>query len=400
MKINYVKRGNYVCKPGRVSLRYAFLLLIAFSSFCPVLFAQSTKQADWELGPFVKVDKVNPIMGALETTTFLSPISNKLIKWEEKDVFNPTALVKDGKAYLLYRAEDKVGKLAGTSRIGLAYSTDGLHFTRESKPVFYPDNDAFKKYEWEGGTEDPRVVQDAAGTYYMTYSAWEGTNSYMSIASSKDLRKWTKHGPVFAKAAGGKYLKVWAKSGAIVSKLVGSKMVAQKINGKYWMYWGDTHIFLATSADLVNWTPVAYQPGEKRNEKVQSIYLDIKPVFGPRDGKFDSDLVEPGPAPMITDKGILLIYNSRNSENKAKSDSSLAPATYSAGQILLDKNDPSKVLERCENYFITPDKDFEINGQVNRVCFVEGLIYYKNNWFLYYGTADSKIAVAVFNPTL
>jgi predicted GH43/DUF377 family glycosyl hydrolase len=99
---------------------------------------------------------------------------------------------------------------------------------------------------------------------------------------------------------------------------------------------------------------------------------------------------------MITKKGILMIYNSRNNERNG--DPALAHGTYSAGQILLDSNDPTKVLQRSENYFITPDRDFEINGQVNRVCFVEGLVYFKNKWFLYYGTADSKIAVARYDP--
>jgi predicted GH43/DUF377 family glycosyl hydrolase len=351
---------------------------------------------NWQLGPFVKVDEVNPILGPKSSTEFLCPVRKTPVKWEEKDVFNPAAVVQNGKVVLLYRAEDKVGKFAGTSRIGIAYSADGVNFKREATPVLYPAEDVFKQYEWEGGCEDPRVVQDANGTYYMTYSAWEGTNSYMSIATSKDLKTWIKHGPVFRKAAGGKYLKVWAKSGAIVSKLVGDKMVAQKINGKYWMYWGDTHIFLATSEDLINWTPVTYNQGETRDQTVRPMYGDIKPIFGPRKGKFDSDLVEPGPAPMITKKGILMIYNSRNNERNG--DPALAHGTYSAGQILLDSNDPTKVLQRSENYFITPDRDFEINGQVNRVCFVEGLVYFKNKWFLYYGTADSKIAVARYDP--
>ena len=354
------------------------------------------KEANWQLGPFEKVDEANPILGPNEAATFFCPVRKENIHWEAKDVFNPSAVVIDGKVALLYRAEDKVGKYAGTSRIGLALSSDGINFKREPEPVLYPAADAFKKYEWEGGCEDPRVVQDANGTYYMTYSAWEGTNSYMSIASSKDLRNWTKYGPVFRKALGGKYEHVWVKSGAIVTKRVGSKMIAQKIKGKYWMYWGDTHVFLATSTDLVNWTPVEYEAGERRDETVRAMYKDIKPVFGPRKGKFDSDLVEPGPAPMITDKGILFIYNSRNSERYG--DPKLAPGTYSAGQILLDKNNPSKVISRADNYFMTPDRDFEINGQVNRVCFVEGLVYFNNKWFLYYGTADSKIAVAEYNP--
>ena len=120
---------------------------------------------------------------------------------------------------------------------------------------------------------------------------------------------------------------------------------------------------------------------------------EIKIVFGPRAKKFDSDLVEPGPPAMITDKGILLIYNSRNVPSIG--DSSLAEGTYAAGQILLDSSNPLKVVERMDGYFMKPDKPYELTGQVNHVCFLEGLAFFNNRWFLYYGTADSKIAVAV-----
>jgi predicted GH43/DUF377 family glycosyl hydrolase len=147
------------------------------------------------------------------------------------------------------------------------------------------------------------------------------------------------------------------------------------------MYWGDTDIFLAISDDLVKWFPVVDDKGK------------IKTIFGPRPKKFDSDLVEPGPPAMFTDKGIVLIYNSRNVPSKG--DTSLVEGTYTASQILFDKNDPTKVIDRMDSYFMKPDKPYEITGQVNHVCFVEGLVQYKGKCFLYYGTADSKIAVAV-----
>ena len=72
--------------------------------------------------------------------------------------------------------------------------------------------------------------------------------------------------------------------------------------------------------------------------------------------------------------------------------------TYAAGQALFDSIQPYKLKDRTNNYFIHPDKPYEKNGEVNEVCFVEGLVYFKNKWFLYYGTADSKIAVAIAIP--
>ena len=351
-----------------------------------------SQEKPWMLAPFTKVDSANPILtpGNLK---FQDPILKKQVAWEEKYVFNPAAMVRNGKVYLLYRAEDTVQKFAGVSRIGLAESSDGIHFTRRSSPVLYPTNDAFKKYEWEGGCEDPRIVEDDKGTYYMTYTAYDGTTARLFVASSRDLINWKKHGSVFAKAENGKYINYWSKSGAIVAKRTGNKIIATKINGKYWMYWGESNIYLATSPNLIDWTPILEtDPAKKQYDSLRH-YEAFKIAFGPRKGKFDSQLVEPGPPAMLTDKGIIFIYNSRNSPEYG--DTTLAAGTYSAGQILADKSDPFKIIDRSESNFFTPDKPYEITGQVNNVCFLEGLVYFKNKWFLYYGTADEQIAVAV-----
>jgi beta-1,2-mannosidase len=336
---------------------------------------------NWVIEPFIKTDEANPVLLPDSNSLFTCPVRKSQVKWEEKDVFNPAAVVRHDTIFLLYRAEDMIGKFAGTSRIGLAWSLDGLHFSKHPVPVLYPDNDSSKKYEWEGGCEDPRIAEDETGKYYLTYTAYDGDKARLLIASSTDLYHWTKHGHAFNNAYNGKYVNEWSKSGAIVCNYENGKAIANKINGKYWMYWGDTDIFLASSNDLINWMPVENSEGK------------LVSVFGPRKGMFDSDLVEPGPAAMLTDRGIVLIYNSRNVP--AKGDTTLAEGTYTVSQILLDKNDPSKVVDRMNTWFMKPEKDYEITGQVNYVCFAEGLVNYKNNWFLYYGTADSKIAVAV-----
>ncbi|HRI22189.1 MAG TPA: glycoside hydrolase family 130 protein [Panacibacter sp.] len=357
--------------------------------------AINNESTDWALLGFTKADSVNPILQP-GNNSFTDPVWKRKILWEQKDVFNPAIVVKGDSVYMLYRAQDTVGKPGGTSRVGLAVSSDGFHFTRYVSPVLYPDNDAYKKYEWEGGCEDPRVVEDSAGTYYMTYTAYDGTIARLLVATSKDLRHWTKQGPVFAKAYNGKYIDKWSKSGSVVSSYKNGKIIATKINGKYRMYWGDQFIWAATSDDLINWYPVEMEPGEKPPVELKGAALtmpDLKIVIATRSKKFDSDLVESGPPAMLTDKGILLIYNSRNITSAG--DTSLAEGTYAAGQVLLDRHDPAKTLQRLNNYFIKPDKDYEFTGQVNQVCFLEGMAQFKGKWFLYYGTADSKIAVAV-----
>src|SRR5690606_19465026 len=106
-------------------------------------------------------------------------------------------------------------------------------------------------------------------------------------------------------------------------------------------------------------------------------------------GFFDSRLVEPGPFALLRDEGVLLIYNGSNAANF--NDTTMPKFTYSAGQALFDKNNPYKLLDRTDTNFIHPDKHYEKIGEVNEVCFVEGLVYFNNQWILYYGTADSKI---------
>jgi predicted GH43/DUF377 family glycosyl hydrolase len=351
--------------------------------------------AEWALLPFTKVDSANPVLTP-GTGRFTDPILLKEVAWEEKDVFNPAVAVKGDTLFLLYRAQDKTGHPAGTSRIGLAMSFDGLHFTRSATPVLNPDADAWQKLEWEGGCEDPRLVEDEKGTYYMTYTAFDGHQARLLIATSTDLRHWTKHGGVFATAYHGKYKDLWSKSGSIVSRYENGRIIATRVAGKYWMYWGDQNIWAATSDDLINWTPVEMTAGEQppiplRGQAVNMPALKI--VVPTRAKKFDSDLVESGPPAMLTDKGILLIYNGRNIPSIG--DTSLPEGTYAGGQILMDRNDPTKVIHRLENYFIRPDKPYEITGQVGQVCFLEALTNFNGQWFLYYGTADSKIAVAV-----
>lgn len=359
----------------------ALLLLFIFSiGFYSCATKKQVDQAEardtsWAMLPFVKVDSVNPVLLPGDNS-FKDPIWKKEIKWDEKDVFNPAAIVRDNKLYLLFRAEDKVGKYAGTSRLGLAVSDDGLHFTKMKEPVFFPANDSLKIYEWEGGVEDPRVVESEAGKYILTYTAYDGKVARLLVASSTDLQNWTKHGLVLR----GKHKDTWSKSGAIVAEQNGSRIVAKKINGKYWMYFGDTDLFMATSEDLINWTPI--EEGGK-----------LLSVLKPRERHFDSRLVESGPYALLQDKGILLIYNGMNHDSVG--DPSIAKGAYCAGQALFDKNDPTKIVDRLETNFMRPEKEYEITGQINQVCFLEGLAPFKGKWFLYYGTADSKIAVAV-----
>ena len=142
----------------------------------------------WSMTNFVKVDSVNPILKPTKNLAFNCPIQGKKIQWEGKNVLNPAAFIKDDKVYLLYRAQDD----NMTSRLGLAISEDGLHFEKQADPIFYPANDSMKTYEWQGGVEDPRIVESEDGRYILTYTAYDGKTARLCLASSTDLKNWTK----------------------------------------------------------------------------------------------------------------------------------------------------------------------------------------------------------------
>jgi predicted GH43/DUF377 family glycosyl hydrolase len=92
-----------------------------------------------------------------------------------------------------------------------------------------------KRYEWEGGIEDPRVVHGPNGTFVMTYTSYDGT-ARLCVATSQDLRTWTKHGPAFQKAFDGEFRDAWTKSGSIITApQPDGRLIAAKINGVYWM---------------------------------------------------------------------------------------------------------------------------------------------------------------------
>jgi predicted GH43/DUF377 family glycosyl hydrolase len=345
---------------------YLFLLL----SFSLASYAQN-----WQLTGFKKADAENPILSPSLEARFLDPITGKNVGWENKNVLNPTALVRNGLVHLLYRAQDSVG----TSRIGLATSTDGIHFKKYPEPILFPSNDAFRGFEWPGGIEDPRIVETEDGGYFLTYTSYDGKVARLCGAFSKDLKTWEKIGPLFTTE---KYLNTWSKSGALVTVLQGSRLVATKIEGLYHMYFGDTDLFLATSKDLRHWDIL--------ENAENAIRLS---VLKPRAGYFDSRLVEPGPYALLKKEGILLIYNSSNAANY--NEARFPKFTYAAGQVLFDAQKPFKVIARTNEPFIWPNQPYEKVGEVNEVCFVEGLVPFKGKWFLYYGTADSKIAVSI-----
>ncbi len=273
--------------------------------------------------------------------------------WESAGTFNPAVILRGGKIVMLYRAQDK----SGTSRLGYAESAGGVHFTRRSEPVLSPEMD----YEKDGGVEDPRLVQ-FGDTYYLTYTGYNKKDAQLCLATSKDLIHWQRRG-VIIPAYKGHWNVRWTKSGAIVP---------EKIAGKYWMYFLGTsadnndQMGLASSADLLHWTEATDAP--------------VLPV---RAGKFDSRVAEPGPAPIVTPKGIVLIYNGADDK-----------LVYRTGVAVFGRNDPRVLLSRTDSPIFAPEREWEKVGQVPNVVFVEGMVRQGQRYLFYYGGADSYIGVA------
>lgn len=108
-------------------------------------------------------------------------------------------------------------------------------------------------------------------------------------------------------------------------------------------------------------------------------------MLRPRKGYFDSRLVEPGPPPIVTADGILLIYSGADDSNR-----------YSVGWVLFSKDDPTRVMARADQPILEPTESWEKYGQVYNVTLAEGLVKKGDTWYLYYGAADTYVGVATF----
>jgi predicted GH43/DUF377 family glycosyl hydrolase len=286
----------------------------------------------------------------LSNTPIISPQGRS---WESAGTFNPAVVRRGGKIVMLYRAQDAVG----TSRLGYAESEDAVHFARRAEPVLRPE----AEYEKDGGVEDPRLVE-IAGRYVLTYTGYNKQDAQLCMAESKDLIHWERKG-VLLPAYKGNWNTGWTKSGAILT---------EKIQGRYWMYWLGTaadktdQMGLSSSEDLLHW-----------KEETTT------PVLPKRPGRFDSRVVEPGPPPVMTTGGIVLVYNGADDN-----------LVYRTGAAVFDPRDPRKVIYRSEQPLFVPELEWEKQGQVPNVVFVEGLLAEKDRYLLYYGGADKCVGVA------
>ena len=368
------------------TLAREFLLLSLL--MLSVLTATAQTDKSWAWTGFHRPVGINPVISPDTSSVFLCPMSTTPISWEYSDTFNPAATIINGRVAVLYRAEDRLAQGIGrrTSRIGYASSADGLHFQRHGAPVMYPGDDSQAENEIPGGCEDPRVCMAEDGTYVMMYTQWNRKVARLAVATSRDLVHWQKHGPAFRDAYNGKYKDMFCKSGSIVTRMKKGQQVIARLKGKYWMFWGERFVNVATSEDLIHWTPIENAQGE------------LLHVMDTRDGFFDSDLTECGPPAILTSRGILLFYNGKN-RGDSRRDTRFTANSYCAGQALFSSKDPTRLIDRLDTPFFVPEADFEKSGQYPAgTVFIEGLVPFQGKWYLYYGCADSRVSVAVYEP--
>jgi beta-1,2-mannosidase len=356
------------------------ILIMAGCLLSPALHAEQA----WVIGPWTRASQ-EPIINPRSESEFKDPLTGKSVHWEALHTFNPAAVMRDGKVFMLYRAEDDSGDMAiggHVSRLGLASSGDGIHFTRLPEPVFYPAIDSEMDRESPGGVEDPRLVESVDGTYILTYTQWSRRTNVFTIggASSRDLQHWTKYGPIFGTT--GKYASLKYKSSAIVTQMGKGRLIAANIHGKYWMYWGEGEVHLASSKDLIHWFPYEDKNG------VPVVLLRKRP------GKSDSAFPETGAPALITSRGIVLLYNAKNASDDTN-DKSVGANAYTVQEALFSAESPQHLLDRTDSPVLQPALEWEKSGQYTAgTTFGEGLVYFHDAWWLYYGSADSFVGVA------
>ena len=278
--------------------------------------------------------------------------------WEAKAVFNPAAFYESGKVHLVYRAMSP----NNTSTLGYAASQDGYHIAeRLFEPVYTPHEDfEHKKKPGNSGCEDPRITK-IAETLYMCYTAFDSENPPRVALTSIDIKDFLR------------YRWAWERPILISPPGIDDKdacILPEKIKGKF-------VIFHRIIPDIVIDFVENLDFREDR-------WLKCEAYITPRNSYWDNDKIGICAPPIKTDKGWLMLYHGiSNIDYK-----------YRVGAMLLKLDDPSVVLSRSDLPILEPNEVYEKKGQVANVVFPCGNVVIGDELFVYYGAADSYVAVA------
>ncbi len=274
------------------------------------------------------------------------------LDWEAHGVFAPAVVHDNGRWKMLYRAFGK----DMVSRIGYAESQDGIVWKKYKKPRVIPDHTGLEY----SGIEDPRIVK-IDGRYLITYTAYakeeKGIQTRIRILETKDFHKFEHVTPTF-------HQKVHKndKDGVLFP---------EKINGLYHMLHRlEPDIQLSVSRDLIDWAK-------------------FSPVLSPTKNEWESLKIGAGAPPIRTPIGWLFFYHGVSQDME-----------YSMGAVILDINNPTKVLYRLPFPLLTPGFKYEEDGFMPNVVFGTSIVEMVSNYYLYYGAADDVIAAALIDKEL
>jgi beta-1,2-mannobiose phosphorylase / 1,2-beta-oligomannan phosphorylase len=293
-------------------------------------------------------------------------LPNKSNWWESHAVFNCSVL-NDGKSiHMLYRA---IGEYQDyVSRIGYAESSDGLSFVRRSEAVLSPEED-YERY----GIEDPRltIIGDLAYITYVVLSNFvkRDPSASTALAMTEDFSSYKRLGIITVPGSDN-------KDAVLFPKLNGESK-----SKKYFMLhrpsnWVGPHYGTDTPSIWIG-------EGDSVTNFVKHSLL-LKP-----EQSWEALKVGVGMSPIRTSKGWLVIYHGVSMER-----------VYSAGALLLDLTDPSKIIGRTKEPILKPETSYEKNGDVPNVVFPTGACILDHNLYVYYGGADKVCCVATIELDL
>ena len=238
--------------------------------------------------------------------------------------------------------------LTTLSHLRIARSGDGREFAIDPRPSMLPQAklEAF-------GLEDPRITH-IDGKYYITHTAVSPAGIATALASTADFENFTRYGLIFAPEN---------RDVVIFPEKIDGKYAA--IHRPYPKHIGTPGMWLARSSDLLHW-------GE---------YQKIMDV---REDSWDCVRIGAGAVPLRTAKGWLEIYHGADKDNR-----------YCLGAVLLDSEDPSRILARSKEPLLVPEAPYELKGLLGNVVFTCGAVEWKDELLIYYGAADSVTGLAV-----
>lgn len=314
--------------------------------------------------------------------------------FENGGVLNPAAIRENDSVHLFYRAVKK----GNHSTIGYARLDGPLTVAeRSDKPVIIPEFD----YESQG-VEDARIV-NIEGLYYMTYTGYDGINARGVLATSEDLRHFSKQGLIVPPISYAEFAFLVESAGVNDYYSHNHKFYYRDQNpDKKIMLWDKNVVFFPRKIDgkLVFFHRI--RPGiqmvsinnmqelTKEFWEDYFVHLDKYIVMDPvKDHAHESAYIGSGCPPIETGPGWLLIYHGVEKTSRG--------LVYSACAALLDLENPAKVLARLPYALFSPKLEWELHGEVNDVVFPTGTAVFGNTLFIYYGAADSAIACASVN---